>query len=139
MGELGRSRMVWLKGIGALIAGFVVIAAGSELTDVALQKLHVFPGADQPFTTQLYLIALLHRCLWGIAGCWVAARLAPRAPMLHALVLGGLGVVLNLLGMIAMWQVGDHWYPAALAVTALPCAWLGGILAGGRLDEARPA
>jgi len=62
---------------------------------------------------------------------WIAARLAPYAPMRHALALGMIGFVLSLAGAIAaltMADLGPAWYPIALVVTALPCAWLGGAL-----------
>jgi uncharacterized membrane protein YfcA len=49
--------------------------------------------------------------------------------MAHALTLGALGVVLNIAGAWVNWSYGNHWYPIALVVTALPCAWLGGKLA----------
>jgi hypothetical protein len=46
----------------------------------------------------------------------------------HALVLGVVGLALSTAGAVAMWNFGPHWYPIALALTALPCAWLGGVL-----------
>ena len=49
--------------------------------------------------------------------------------MLHAIILGGIGFVLALAGCFMMWKLGNHWYPIALVVTALPCTWLGGKLA----------
>ncbi|HEY7652054.1 MAG TPA: hypothetical protein VIG07_04470 [Methylomirabilota bacterium] len=61
----------------------------------------------------------------------VAARLAPRAPMRHALILGAIGLVPSLAGAITaitMVDLGPSWYPLALVLTALPCAWLGGVL-----------
>jgi hypothetical protein len=55
---------------------------------------------------------------------------APRNPMHHALVLGVIGFAPSLAGAIAAirMDLGPDWYPIALAVTALPCAWLGGVL-----------
>jgi ABC-type xylose transport system permease subunit len=51
--------------------------------------------------------------------------------MRHALILGGIGFVLSTLGAIiaiTMADLGPAWYPIALALTALPCAWVGGAL-----------
>ncbi|WP_202901416.1 hypothetical protein [Nitratireductor aquibiodomus] len=48
--------------------------------------------------------------------------------MAHALALGGIGVVLSTLGAVAMWQMGMHWYPIALILISLPCAWISGKL-----------
>jgi hypothetical protein len=44
---------------------------------------------------------------------------------------GGLiGFVVSLAGAVAAipMNLGPTWYPIALALTALPCAWLGGML-----------
>jgi len=38
------------------------------------------------------------------------------------------GLVLSLAGAIATMELGPDWYPIALVLTALPCAWLGGVL-----------
>jgi hypothetical protein len=45
--------------------------------------------------------------------------------------------VLNVAGMIVMWNLGSHWYPIALILLAPPGAWLGGVLARGAVR--RPA
>jgi hypothetical protein len=52
--------------------------------------------------------------------------------MRHALILGAIGAVLSTVGLFAMWGVGPLWYPIALVIVALPCAW-----AGGKLHEMR--
>ena len=48
--------------------------------------------------------------------------------MAHALVLGIIGLAACITGVVAMWGVGPVWYPIALVVLAMPCAWLGGRL-----------
>jgi hypothetical protein len=50
--------------------------------------------------------------------------------MRHALVLGAVGLALSLAGAIVTipMDLGPSWYPIALVLTALPCAWLGGVL-----------
>ncbi len=77
----------------------------------------------------MLLAATAYRSLCAAIGSAIAARLAPRAPMAHALSLGALGVALNIAGAWVNWSYGSHWYPIALAVTALPCAWMGGACA----------
>jgi ABC-type xylose transport system permease subunit len=54
-----------------------------------------------------------------------------------ALALGVVGLVLSLVGAIAAinMDLGPAWYPIALVVTALPCAWLGGVLHRARQPE----
>jgi hypothetical protein len=68
--------------------------------------------------------------VFGVVGSYIAARLAPEGPMLHAMAVGVLGFVAGVAGAIGTWnrgaEFGPHWYPVALIVIALPCAWLGG-------------
>ncbi|WEX07944.1 hypothetical protein [Chelativorans sp. AA-79] len=78
----------------------------------------------------LYLLALAYRVIFAVLGCYIAARLAPARPMLHAMILGAIGLVLSIVGAVAMWHMGSQWYPVALVLTALPSAWLGGVFAG---------
>jgi hypothetical protein len=79
------------------------------------------------------LLATLYRVVYAIFGSYLTARLAPQRPMKHALVGGLIGLVLASVGAAATWnkgpEFGPHWYPLALVVTALPCAWLGGLVA----------
>jgi hypothetical protein len=86
--------------------------------------------------TRLNLLALSYRIVYAILGSYIAVRLAPRSPMRHAMILGVVGVGLSSLGAIVaitMADVGPAWYPIALVLTSLPCAWL-----GGTLDRAGP-
>jgi len=80
----------------------------------------------------VWLVATTYRLVFAIAGCWIAARLAASRPMLHALILGGIGTAIAILGAVINWnngpEYGPHWYPLLLVVTALPCAWAGGFL-----------
>jgi surface polysaccharide O-acyltransferase-like enzyme len=83
------------------------------------------------YATGLNLLALSYRIVYAIIGSYLAARLAPRNPMRHALILGVIGIVLSSLGAvtaITMVDVGPAWYPIALVLTTMPCAWLGGAL-----------
>jgi hypothetical protein len=129
MSEQQRSSVV-ARSILALFAGFVAIVILSEGTDFLLVKAGIFPRLNQPFafTTQLLAIATLYRAIYSIAGCYLAARLAPKRPFGHALVLGGVGCVVGIAGAIVMRGKGPEWYPWTLVVLALPCGWLGGAL-----------
>ena len=84
-------------------------------------------------------MALSYRIVYGVVGGYIAARLAPRNPIRHALVLGVVGLVVSTAGAIATipMNLGPIWYPLALLLTALPCAWLGGVLYRRRLAAAR--
>ena len=118
-----------LRSIGAVAAGLVSIFAVTTATDLVMHATGVFPPASAPpMSNGLFLLAFAYRFIYDVAGCYLTARLAPHRPMRHALVLGSIGLVLSIAGAIAMWDAGPAWYPLGLAVSALPCAWLGGRL-----------
>jgi hypothetical protein len=128
--------MTWLKSALALFAGFVLVVALSIGADLAVMAAGYSFEQPAGLSADLLLLATLYRCVFGTAGSAVAAFLAPRAPMLHAMILGGIGLAANLYGTIMQWHLGAHWYPIALTVLTLPCAWLGGVLAGARGNTA---
>ena len=116
--------------IGAVFAGLFFIFFVTTVVDGVLHANGVFPPADAPpMSNALFALAFGYRFVIDVAGCWLTARIAPDRPMHHALVLGGIGLVLSIAGALAMWGVGPMWYPIALALSSLPCAWLGGRLA----------
>jgi hypothetical protein len=107
----------------------VAVVALSVGTDLVMHRLGVFPPAGQPmYDWRLLLLAFAYRSVYGILGGYVVARLAPYAPMAHALVSGGIGLIVSTIGVVAKWNAGPHWYPVALALTALPYSWIGGLL-----------
>jgi hypothetical protein len=115
----------------ALLAGFVLVFVLSLGTDQLFHVLNVYPAWREPmYDFGLNLLALSYRVVYAIAGSYVAARLAPRFPMRHAMYLGYIGLVLSTLGAIGaiVMKAGAIWYPIALVLTTLPCAWLGGVL-----------
>ena len=116
----------------AVIAGFVAILVLSLATDQLFHSLGVYPPWGEPMSdTGDNLLALSYRLVYDTFGCYFAARLAPRNPMRHALVLGAIGFVLSSLGGAAaiMQDLGPAWFPILLALSSLPSAWLGGWLA----------
>ena len=93
--------------------------------------LAVYPPWGEPmYAPGLNLLALGYRIPYAILGSYVIAWAAPRNPMRHALMGGAIGFVLSLLSAVTAMNanLGPMWYPIALALTALPCAWLGGVL-----------
>jgi hypothetical protein len=121
-----------LRSIGAVVAGFVVVVVLSLGTDVVLHGTGVFPPWHQRMSDALFLLATVYRTVYCVAGSYIAARFAPDKPIKHALVLGVVGFIVSTAGAVATWnkgpEFGPHWYPVALIVTAIPCAWLGGRL-----------
>jgi surface polysaccharide O-acyltransferase-like enzyme len=133
--ETKRSRRT-LRSLGAVLAGFLAIVIFSIATDSAMHGTGVFPPLGAPMSDALFLLATAYRIIYSVAGCYVAARFAPDRPMRHALALGVVGVAVSAAGAAATWNrgpaFGPHWYPLALIALAMPCAWLGGKLHGGR-------
>jgi hypothetical protein len=125
--RLGRS-------VSAVVAGFVATALLSLGTDVVMHATGVLPPWGAPMSDGLFVLATVYRIAFTVLGGFITARLAPRKPMTHVLVLGALGIVAASAGVLATWNLGPEfgpkWYAIALVVTALPCVWAGGILAG---------
>ena len=120
-----------LRSTRAILLGLVAVFVLSLGTDQVLHSLGVYPPWNQPMReVGLNLLALSYRIVYAVIGCYIAARFAPRNPMRHAMVLGTIGLVLSIAGAIATipMDLGPAWYPIALVVTALPTAWLGGVL-----------
>ncbi len=126
-----------LRSIGAVLAGLLAIVVLSTATDMAMHASGVFPPMGQPMSDGLFLFAMAYRVVYGVAACYLAARLAPNRPMGHALLLGAVGVVIGLAGTAATWnrgpEFGPKWYALAVAASPLPCAWVGGKLRGMQL------
>jgi hypothetical protein len=119
-----------LRSVGAVVAGFVSVAVLSTLVDAVMHATGVFPPTDAPpMSNALFALALAYRVVITIGGGALTARLAPSAPMRHAVILGVVGTLAGTAGSIAMWSVGPHWYPVAIVLTALPTTTLGARLA----------
>ena len=121
-----------LRSIGAVFAGLLFIFVVTTIVDIVLHATGVFPPWGQPMSDGLFGVATGYRIVISIAGCYIAARLAPDRPMAHALVLGVIGVVISAIGAAVTWNrgpaFGPHWYPLLLIVISIPCAWVGGKL-----------
>jgi hypothetical protein len=132
MSEKHRSRHI-LRSVGAVLAGVLAIVILSIATDIVLHALGIFPRSGERLSDSLLVLATAYRNGYAVLGSYIAARLAPTRPMGHALALGVVGLVLSIAGAVATWNGGPayepKWYPHALVATAIPSAWVGGILA----------
>lgn len=117
---------------GAIAAAFFANLVLTLLTDQLLHVLEVFPPWGQAMNDAGdNLLALAYRTAYGVLAGYLAARLAPRAPMLHVRVLGIIAVILSTVGAVvtlSRFELGPAWYPVMLAVLAFPSIWLGGLL-----------
>jgi hypothetical protein len=124
------------RSIGAVLAGIVAAIALTIGTDIVLHAVGVFAPWGQPNSDGPLMLATAYRIVYGVAGSYITARLAPERPMAHALVGGIIGLVVSTVGAVATWNsgpaYGPHWYPVALILIALPTGW-----AGGRLGEGK--
>ena len=122
--RLGRS-------IAAVLAGFLVVVVLSLGTDQLLHMLKVYPPWGRPMHEPgLNALALSYRLVYTVLGYYGTALLAPHAPMRHVWILGAIGFMMGTLGAITTipMHLGPAWYPIAIAATALPCAWVAGVL-----------
>jgi hypothetical protein len=127
--RLGRS-------VAAVVVALVANVVVTTATDQLFHVLDVYPPWGQPMPDAGdNALALAYRTVYAVLGGWLAARLAPRAPVRHALAYGGVGLVLSAIGAyvaITRFDLGPDWYPLLLVVVAVPAAWLGGALHGRR-------
>jgi hypothetical protein len=124
--------MITLKRIGAVFAGFFLIALLGFITDTLLQQFGVLPiPTEQKFEPRHSLLALSYHLLFVLLGGFVTARLAPDHPIAHAITLGILGILFSALGLIAilLQDLAPAWYGWALILFSVPLTWLGGGLA----------
>jgi hypothetical protein len=119
------------RSVLAVVVGILAGAVLSLGTDELLHIFKVYPPWNEPMRAAgLNALALGYRIVYDTIGSYLTARLAPRNPMRHALIVGAIGLVPSVAGIVAATQVdlGPIWYPIALAVSVMPTAWLGGML-----------
>lgn len=118
-------------------AGLLTVVILSSVTDEVLHVLEVYPPWGQPmYDTGLYVLALAYRSVFAVLGGYVTARLATQRPARQVWILGTIGLAVSTaaaIGAIVTNVPGSHWYPVALAISALPFTLLGGVIAGARL------
>lgn len=117
-----------LKSIGAVIAGLIFIGVTHSAIDAILETIGVLPKGNLYVSTGLILFVIFYRAVFSLLGCYITAMLAPKDPMKHSLILGGVGTILSAAGAIitADMNLGPAWYAWSLVVIALPIAWLAG-------------
>lgn len=116
------------RSVVAVFSGFLLIAALSFGTDLAIKAAMpaLFDANGRTDSVAVLLLTIGYVGLYATFGCYLAARLAPRSPMRHALVLGGLGLLFNAAGTYAMWDTAPAWYHVVSLALVMLWAWLGG-------------
>ena len=118
-----------LRSVGAVLAGLLANVILAGIADQILHWLGVFPPWGQiTYEPVPYALAVTYRAVFGVAGGYITARLAARAPMRHAFALGVVGLVFCLAGVVAavVGDLGPVWYPVLLFAIAMPASLLGG-------------
>lgn len=120
------------RGVGAILGGMIATIAPTVATDSALHAMGFFPSGGQAISGPLFVLSIIYRTFFGVAGSYVTAWLAPNRPMLHVMMGGFIGLAASIAGAVSTWdagpELGPKWYPLALVVLTLPSAWLGGWL-----------
>lgn len=117
-----------------MIAGFLLTGALALGADLLLIRLvpGAFDAAGGVESPLILVIMLAYVFVFATFGCYVCGRLAPRAPLKHALVLGVLALVLNIIGAVLKWKLTPAWYHVVALLIPMPSAWIGGQIAAGR-------
>lgn len=130
-----------LRSAGAIATGFILIAALSFTAGAVHRAL--FPGAfdaaGNAVGTVPLLVSQLYVAVFAIAGCYLAALLAGRRPMFHALTLGALGLAFNIVMAIQFWGTAPPWHFLVALALVMPYAWIGGRLREVQLGPTTPA
>jgi hypothetical protein len=118
------------RSITAVFAGLCLIVTLSFAADVAVPILipWAFAGPEAGGAAGLLLLTLTYVAFATAAGGYLTAYLAARHPARHALVLGGLGLVLVAIGTAFTWTSAPAWYHLLSLAFAVPFACLGGYL-----------
>ncbi|MGC1459402.1 MAG: hypothetical protein WA825_14095 [Steroidobacteraceae bacterium] len=124
-----------LRSVIAVLAGILTLTVLSFAIEAAMDPLllRLFPHA-LPNETALGLNPMVRALMaaYGaasiLAGGYVTARLARRAPVGHALAMGFLQCALTLVAMLTLSKHASTWVWLTSAIMAVPAAWIGGLV-----------
>jgi hypothetical protein len=119
-----------MRSVWAILAGFILIGILGFGTDAIMRAMSPWAFDANGGTTNLpiLLVMMVYSAVYGVVGCYVAARLAPSNPMKHALILGVIGLFAAGAANWALWGHVPAWFVIINVVAVLPLAWLGGRL-----------
>ena len=116
------------KSIGVILLAFITIALLSIITDFLLESIGLLPNPKKGlFDTWAIILVLVYRGIYTIFAGFIIARLAPSKPILHAIILGAIGIIITVLAINDP-SVADKaplWFGYTMAAITIPCLWLG--------------
>ena len=126
-----------LRSILAVVVGYLFIGLLSFGADAGLRS--AFPDAYSPTgrvdSLGILLLTMAYVAIIAIAGCYITARMAPRNPMKHALILGVLGVITQVAMWAQFWNTAPAWFHIVSALLVMPYAWIGGRIREKQLER----
>lgn len=124
-----------IRSLAAVIAGIVTLTVSSFAIEAAMNPLllrffpHALPNEGAlNHNTGVKLITLAYTALCVAAGGYVTARVARRAKVIHAVVMGAIEVGLTVWVMFEMPQHAPRWAWLLGIAAILPMAWIGAAL-----------
>jgi len=122
------------RSVVGVLVGLIVLTAASFAIEAAAGPIlmRMFPNAlpnraalQQNLPASIFLFFYTSLCL--VLGSYVAAWIAGRAPVLHALIMGAVEIALTLMAMVHFTDLPRRNFIVSLLLT-LPVAWIGGAL-----------
>lgn len=125
------------RSVMAIVVGFLFIGLLAFGADALLRSAmpEAFDASGRVTSVPILVLTLVYVGIFAIAGCYLAARLAPDRPMRHALILGVLGLIFNIAGTYAMWDTAPAWYHVIALALVMPYAWIGGRIRERQLER----
>ena len=119
-----------VRSIVAVLAGFFLIPILNFATLAILARVapETFPAGEPVTSTAGLILTCAYVAIYGIGGCYLTARLAPSRPMLHALIVGVLGLAISIPVALQNWADAPAWFNVYNLLAVMPYAWLGGRL-----------
>lgn len=129
------------RSILALLAGFIaepILVIAADFLYAHLNP-HAFTPEGAVVGGAAAVVLIYVQIMNAISG-WITAAIAPKKPVLHALLLGIIGFILCVAVSVKRWDLEPHWYLLGGILLAIPSTVLGGYLARReRLSAASPA
>jgi hypothetical protein len=126
----------------AVVLGLVVLTVASFAIEWTVDPvlMRLFPkllpnGISLNHNLLVRIFMLLYTMLCIVGGGYIAAWLARRAEVPHAVVLGVVQMAMTIWVMLQI-NAGPSWYWIAGIVLTLPAAWYGGLLRARRVRNA---